>query len=296
VLWVVLNGVGLATVTLVTLIFQCLFFALFFWNHVLYNQAMAFLNSFALTASSLFIRDKGFVLTGDAIDFECAIVIANHQMDIDLWYIAKLAQTAHRNQDVKLTLRNNLLYIPPFGLNFWFFDYLFISDKFANDEAGMTKKFSAWTKEQQRLFYVLLPEGKTVNTQAVELSQSYATGKNRPKLDLLLLPRTKGLKKAIDCLENVTHIYDLTIAYPTYTGEVPTVNDGHSRKRDVGIPSLYTALGADTPTDKIHIHVAKYEVEKVKENLTEFLDQAWLKKEKRLHQFMDQKTLLLDKE
>jgi len=297
VVWLALNGLGCCIVVAITVFLQSLSFILLFWNGVLFRQAMGICNSFWLFATSFFLHDKGFVITGDEIDFDCALVVGNHQVDIDWWYLWKLAQMNRRNQDLKITLKDSLIYLPGVGFGGWLFDFLFLSRKWEKDEPKMVKKFEEWNKQQLRLFFLFFPEGTTINKKAIETSHKYASENNRPKLDLLLLPRTTGLKKALDTLENLTTVYDITIAYPSYSGEVPTFEDGYSRHIDTGIPCFKNVLEGDAPQDKVHIHVEKHDISKVREgNFTEWLDAQWVKKEKRLRQFIEKKTLLLDNE
>jgi len=218
-------------------------------------------------------------------------------MHIDWWYIWKLSGDQRRNEDLKITLKDELFYIPVLGVGIWLFDFLFLTRKWEKDEAIMTKKFRQWTEQQLRLLFLIFPEGTTVNTKALETSKKYATAQNRPQLDLLLLPRVTGFNKALTSLENVTTIYDLTIAYPTYSGEIPSYEDGYTRHIDTGIPSFKSNCAAEQPSDKVHIHINKIDVTKAREaDVTEFLDTIWVKKEQRLRQFINKKTLLLDDE
>lgn len=120
---------------------------------------------------------------------------------------------------------------------------------------------------------------------------------NRPKFERVLLPRTSGLQIILDAVGDVKpDIYDLTIAFPTYSGEVPTFEMGYGRKTDTGVPSMKSLLASKGP-DHVAIHSKKFSYEEATENLEKFLDTRWREKEERLDFFIkNQKFPVKDEE
>lgn len=109
---------------------------------------------------------------------------------------------------------------------------------------------------------------------------------NRPKFERVLLPRTSGLQIILDAVADVKpDIYDLTIAFPTYSGEVPTFEMGYGRKTDTRVPSMKSLLAGQGPPH-VAIHAKKYAYDDAMQGLEQFLDERWQEKEERLNYFI----------
>lgn len=55
------------------------------------------------------------------------------------------------------------------------------------------------------------------------MSQDFAEKSGRPKFELVMSPRVRGLEACINALQDAKpDIVDITIAYDSYSGEVPT--------------------------------------------------------------------------
>lgn len=109
---------------------------------------------------------------------------------------------------------------------------------------------------------------------------------NRPKFERVLLPRTSGLQIILNAVEDVKpDIYDLTLAFPTYSGEVPTFDMGYDRKTDTGVPSMKSLLAGQGPKH-VAIHSKKFSYDEATQNLETFLDARWQEKEERMNYFI----------
>lgn len=112
----------------------------------------------------------------------------------------------------------------------------------------------------------------------------------------MLLPRTSGLQIILDAVNDVKpDIYDMTIAFPTYTGEVPTFEMGYSRKVDTDVPSMKSLLAGQGP-QHVAIHSKKYSYEEATQNLERFLDARWQEKEERLSYFIENQQFPVENE
>jgi lysocardiolipin and lysophospholipid acyltransferase len=109
----------------------------------------------------------------------------------------------------------------------------------------------------------------------------------RPKFEHVLLPRTSGLQIIMDAVKDAKpDIYDLTIAFPSYSGEVPTYDMGYGRKTDTEVPSMKSLLAGKGP-ESVSIHAQKFAFDDVTGDLQEFLDTRWKEKEARMNYFIE---------
>lgn len=103
----------------------------------------------------------------------------------------------------------------------------------------------------------------------------------------MLLPRTSGLQIIMDAVKDAKpDIYDLTIAFPSYSGEVPTYDMGYDRKTDTDVPSMKSLLAGKGP-ESVSIHGQKFAFDDVTGDLQEFLDTRWTEKEARMNYFIE---------
>lgn len=96
-----------------------------------------------------------------------------------------------------------------------------------------------------------------------------------------MLPRTNGLQLLLDAFANTDvkpDVYDITIGYTGYTGEIPSYAMGYSRQRDTLLPNMFGLLAGDSPK-RVHIHFTKHSYAKVVDNVQGFLDQQWQTKD-----------------
>lgn len=90
----------------------------------------------------------------------------------------------------------------------------------------------------------------------------------------------------LDAVQDVKpDIYDMTIAFPSYSGEVPTFAMGYGRNIDTEVPSMSDLLAGKGPSS-VSIHSKKYSYDQASENLEAFLDARWTEKEARLNHFI----------
>ncbi len=109
---------------------------------------------------------------------------------------------------------------------------------------------------------------------------------NRPQFQHVLLPRTSGLQLVLDSVGDVKpDIYDLTMVFPSYSGEIPTFEMGYDRKIDTQVPSMKTLLAGKYP-GSISLHAKKYSYDEAYANIEQFLDTRWAEKDARMEHYI----------
>lgn len=99
----------------------------------------------------------------------------------------------------------------------------------------------------------------------------------------------------LDAVEEVQpDIYDLTIAFPTYSGEIPTFDMGYDRKTDTQVPSMKSLLAGKKPGN-VAIHSRKFSYAEARKDLQTFLDTRWTEKDARLDHFIKHQTFPVGK-
>ncbi|DAZ99266.1 TPA: hypothetical protein N0F65_005434 [Lagenidium giganteum] len=214
------------------------------------------------------------------------IIIANHQVDADWWYIWQAARAYKGSGNIKIVLKEQLKFLPIIGWGMRLFEFLFLRRSLEHDSKHIRGFMESLIEDDFPFWLVIFPEGTTIHQEYVVKSHGFAEKSNRPKFERVLLPRTAGLQIILDAVKDAKpDIYDLTLAFPTYSGEVPTYDMGYSRKIDTDVPSMKSLLAGQGPK-QVSIHGAKYSYDEVAGNLEQFLDARWSEKETRMNNFI----------
>ncbi|GMF35922.1 unnamed protein product [Phytophthora fragariaefolia] len=217
-----------------------------------------------------------------------AILIANHQVDADWWYIWQAARHQRAAGNVKIVLKDQLKYLPIIGWGMRLFQFLFLRRRIDEDAAHIKQYMGGLIADDFPFWLVLFPEGTTIHAEYVAKSQAFAAREGRPKFERVLLPRTAGMQIILDAVADAKpDIYDLTLAFPSYSGEVPTFDMGYGRKVDTEVPSMKSLLAGKAPVGRVAIHSRKFSYEDAATDLQGFLDARWKEKEERLNYFIE---------
>jgi len=274
-------------------------FVLFsWWNESLHLTCLSYVQTIWGHISPLVVGGTNLVVTGDSFNLDdSAIIISNHQVDIDWQYLWLLSAYLGANGRVKICAKSDLKYVPVIGWVMYFFDFLFLSRKWENDQVVIERTLGNWVRQKLKLYFIFFPEGTTISDKGMATSLEFAKKSGRPTFKHLLSPRVTGLKKVTECLTHVNAIYDVTVGYDGYSGEIPSYDIGYERTVDLKVPSFKKVLSGQIP-EKIHYHVVRRERPQTAdvEEFTKWIDNIWSEKDKRLTQFIEKKTLLLDNE
>ncbi|KAL0583646.1 hypothetical protein ABG067_006459 [Albugo candida] len=224
------------------------------------------------------------------------IILCNHQIDSDWWFLFQMARSAQAAGNIKIVLKEQLKYVPIVGWGMRWFEFLFLRRRLDHDLKHIRGKHSILNalsnpqalrlSDEFPFWLVFFPEGTTIHKEYVEKSKMFAEKQGRPKFEKVLLPRVAGLQVILDAVDAAEpDIYDMTIAFPSYSGEIPTTAMGYTRKHDTEIPSMKTLLARRSSRKPIWIHGQKFEYQHVREDLQTFLDTRWKAKEELLKHF-----------
>lgn len=223
------------------------------------------------------------------------IIIANHQVDADWWYIWQVAKLSQSAGNIKVVLKAQLKHVPIFGWGMQMMDFIFLKRDMTKDRAKIQRQMTEFSLDKFPFWLVIFPEGTTVHKEYVDKSQAFAKRTNRPCLQHTLLPRSGGLKVLLQAVKDIQpDIYDLTMAFSTYSGEIPTYDMGYDRNTDTMVPSVKKLLAGQSPA-KVHVHGERFTYDQVSGRVEEWLDEQWVRKEQRLQEYIRAERLTTSK-
>lgn len=225
-----------------------------------------------------------------------SIMICNHQVDLDWLYLWEAAQFSEAHSTMKVILKENLKYIPLIGYAMYLLEFLFLKRDWESDRANLQRRLRNFARDGVPVMLILFPEGTTVNTRAMEKSHNYSREKSRPHLDLVLLPRTTGFEACLKSLGAGNHtIYDVTMAFSGYTGEIPTYDMGYERAKDVNVPNAGKVLMGHKA--EVHLDIRAIPSSEILEkyaSVEQWLDERWARKDRLLKYFAEHQQFPVD--
>ena len=143
-----------------------------------------------------------------------AIIISNHQIYSDWFFLWYLAYLNNISQHFFIVMKKSLLRLPILGQGMRNYSFVFLSRNWEKDKEYMNQQF-AHIKTLNRKFWMLIfPEGTNISHNNKKISHKYAEKAHLPKNECVLLPRVKGLYVAAKQLyPNTTKILDFSIGY-----------------------------------------------------------------------------------
>ncbi|KXS21554.1 acyltransferase-domain-containing protein [Gonapodya prolifera JEL478] len=161
-----------------------------------------------------------------------AVIMANHQMYADWWYLWILGYNAGHHGDFKIMLKASLRWIPVLGWGMTFFEFIFLHRKWASDSAVLKKHLERIVGDGLPVWLLIFPEGTVMVKNTVDGSKEWAQAQGQPyPFQNVLFPRSTGLFFTMRNLpqEDCPYLYDFTIGYPgtsTIGGECTYVANG----------------------------------------------------------------------
>ncbi|CAM9520591.1 unnamed protein product [Chrysoparadoxa australica] len=235
------------------------------------------------------LRSGELKVTGDLPDAqETAVVISNHQMDCDWWYMLALMRCLGQDPQVKVILKDQYKNIPIMGWGLKGFGFIMLKRNWQQDEADLKRQLQVFASDGAPLKLLIYPEGTTANISEKEKGDSFAQREGRPTFKHLILPRVTGFNACVKLLAETCPgacVYDITVGYGGYSGEIPTWDMGYEREIDRGVPNLRKLFQGDAikPT---HMHIERHTIEEVLEGGELWLDKQWAKKDALLESFI----------
>ncbi|KAJ3249548.1 hypothetical protein HDU78_000074 [Chytriomyces hyalinus] len=228
-------------------------------THALYRSHVRLVEgayvAFLLLLTSVFLPGSSLVVTGDWATMSKAdkqVVISNHQIYPDWFYLFILAWSRGCHNDVRVILIHILSRLPLFGQGMWFFEFIFMKQRFEKDKETMARNLTAAKNNSLPLWLLIFPEG-TLNTPGnIEKSKSFAKKMNiNSHPNHCILPKVTGLHFSLQQLSPaVKHLYDLTVGYSGLTPDQIPYDEYLIDK--CFFSGIYPR--------EIHIHIKKYDV------------------------------------
>ncbi|KAJ3062550.1 hypothetical protein HDU98_001566 [Podochytrium sp. JEL0797] len=264
------------------------------------RQVQAAYISALLILTAVMLPGSKFVLTGDHDKMKPdvkQVIISNHQIYPDWFYLFCFALLKKCHADVKVILIAVLAKLPIFGQGMWFFEFIFMKQRFEKDKHNLSHNLTlAKNDSTNPLWLLIFPEG-TLNTPGnIEKSKAFAKKMNiNSHPNHCILPKSTGLFFSLQTLSPcVTDLFDLTVAYSGLDGiEIPY--DRYLIDR--------VFFAKEYPRE-IHIHATRYEAKQLpgfsetdvatyseevrKSRFEEWLRGVWFEKDERMARFYKQ--------
>ena len=260
----------------------------------------------AVIGGPILPRGPALKLSGElpAPERRAGILIANHQLDTDWFYLWDVCRVVGAHGALKIVMLDDMRTVPLVGWIARLVGFIFVSRRKRharpqNDVEEIQRGVSEIAEGQAPSLILLFPEGTTVNEEAKRKSDQYALSKERPRHELLLAPRTAGFVAACRgyvargvSLDDII-VYDATMAYSGYRGEVPAWDLGFERNDDVDLPNA-AKLFKGAHGDHVRVHVNAYRASEIFEGdirkdadskATTWLDERWVEKNSRMKAF-----------
>lgn len=186
------------------------------------GRAFRFANRFICNAWFGFLRwsledvlGVEFRQTGETFPWrENGFLIANHQAMADIPALISIAHRSGRMGDLKWFVKDPLKWVPGVGWGMRFLDCLFVKRNWTADKEKVTATFAKIRDQKIPFWVVSFLEGTRATPAKLARSQAFAERQGLPRLEHLMLPRTKGFEATLEGLGTTNRaIYDATIAY-----------------------------------------------------------------------------------
>ncbi|KAL4068237.1 acyltransferase-domain-containing protein [Scleroderma yunnanense] len=187
-----------------------------------------------------------------------SVIISNHQVYCDWWYVWCLTYFTKAHRDVFIVLKKSLKWVPILGPGMQMFRFIFLARSWSLDQAQLEKKLSKLGKKAEKednpFALILFPEGTLVSRDTRPISRRYAEKLGIPDLNNTLLPRSTGLHYCLRSLAPrlpTLKLLDVTITYP---GVYPPKRYGQSYY------TLRSIFCDRIPPPVVHMHLRIFDV------------------------------------
>ena len=215
------------------------------------------------------------------------VVIANHQIYTDWWFIWLLLWWNSQHQHIRIVLKKELLAVPVFGWGMRFFQFIFLDRKWRKDQQTLSRSLLQASRCDLPLFLVLFPEGTVITSDTHERSRQYASKSlMRPSVMTkhVLIPKSTGL---LHCLQSIRssfnqYLFDLTICYDCDPSQFP-----------YDVLSPYDTFIRCIGPRRIYIHVNAIPIDTIPgidapdtPAFEQWLRDLYVEKDQRMHSFL----------
>ncbi|KAJ8510334.1 hypothetical protein OPV22_000768 [Ensete ventricosum] len=206
---------------------------------LLWLQVIWLVDWWAGVKVQLFADSKTYALMGK----EHALVVSNHQSDID-WLVGWiLSQRSGCLGSTLAVMKKSSKFLPVIGWSMWFTEYLFLERSWAKDESTLKSGLQQLKDFPRPFWLALFVEGTRFTPAKLLAAQEYAASQGLPIPRNVLIPRTKGFVSAVSIMRSfVPAIYDVTVAIPS----------------DQPPPTMFRILKGQSSV--VHVHIKRHEM------------------------------------
>ncbi|KAF8755880.1 Phosphate acyltransferase [Rhizoctonia solani] len=187
------------------------------------------------------VRDEGGRVTELKLPPQ-VVMMPNHQIYADWWYLWCLAYSMRAHADVLIILKDSLKWIPIVGWGMQFFRFIFLARSWAHDKQRLTSHLTRLARTaaggQLPFLLLLFPEGTLVSPNTRPLSAKYAAKTGIQDMQHILLPARPAYYFVFVCYRHICHLSNC-LMLPSPTRE--------SRAEGV-------------PPPRVHVHLRLYDV------------------------------------
>ncbi|KAI9892324.1 MAG: hypothetical protein M1814_001524 [Vezdaea aestivalis] len=221
---------------------------------------------------------------------ERIVLIANHQLYTEWLYLWWVAYTSQMHGHLYIILKDTLRLLPLLGQGMMFYDFIFLSRKWAVDETRLIRAMKHLTTLSPSRFFpskvldpmwlLIFPEGTTLSRNGRNKSQAWAKKQGINDMKHLLLPRSTGLHLCLQGLRgSVDWVYDCTVAYEG----IPEGQFGEE------IFSIWSTYFQGRPPKSVNMYWRRFAVASIPldtaEQFADWLQARWDEKDELLEQF-----------
>ncbi|CAJ0594602.1 unnamed protein product [Cylicocyclus nassatus] len=202
---------------------------------------------------------------------ETAIVLSNHQSDVD-WAVIVMLADRHglrgNEAGLRIIVKHVIHYVPLFGWYIFQHGYIYVR-RFGEFLSGPVLKQLAWLDSIDEKYWLLVfPEGTRFSYKKqdnIRASVEFCTRKGIPPFQNVLTPRVGGTFMALENLETLDAVYDVTIGY----GQTRLPN-----RRGLA-PNMFEFCCGSPVAKTVSIHVKRYSAEELQKKPRKEL-QDWI--------------------
>ncbi|KAI8938927.1 hypothetical protein NX059_004782 [Plenodomus lindquistii] len=204
------------------------------------------------------------------------ILMANHQLYTDWLYLWWIAYTNKMHGFIYIILKESLKNVPIIGWGAQFYNFIFLSRKWEEDQRTFKKHLEKLNKPNDPMWLIIFPEGTNLSASTRANSKKWADKNGLQDMKHQLLPRSTGLKFCLNELKNTTDwLYDCTIAYEG----VPDGQFGQD------IFTLRSSFFEGRPPKSVNMHWRRFRLDNIPyENTKAF--EVWLRNRWREKDYM----------
>ncbi|KAJ3193779.1 Acyl-CoA:lysophosphatidylglycerol acyltransferase 1 [Irineochytrium annulatum] len=163
------------------ILIQCFSLLLLLHSHRAYRAYIRvteqIFGSIIMIVTYLLCPGTKLVVTGDFDRIRArgkSIMISNHQIYPDWFYLWAFTWLRGCHGDLKIMLIEWLKYLPIFGQGMWFFEFIFMKQKWEKDKDNMQKHLLKAKDPASPLMLLIFPEGTLNTPENIKKSQAYA--------------------------------------------------------------------------------------------------------------------------